>query len=41
MEKRTKEFLEVGFYLSKFGERVEGEKYPLPLGRLKVEKWRI
>ncbi|MFK7813464.1 MAG: HNH endonuclease [Maribacter sp.] len=39
MEKRSKEFLEVGFYLSKFGLINEGEKYPSPPLRLKVHKW--
>ena len=39
MEKRSKEFLEVGFYLSKFGLINENEKYPSPPTRLKVDKW--
>ncbi|MCD4771772.1 MAG: HNH endonuclease [Bacteroidales bacterium] len=39
MEKRTKEFLQVSFYLSKFGESSEHDKYPSPPKRLKVEKW--
>lgn len=39
MEKRTKEFLKVSFYLSKFGEKNEKGQYPSPPKRLKVEKW--
>jgi len=39
MEKRTKEFLQVGFYLSKFGETSKDDKYPSPPSRLGVEKW--
>lgn len=39
MEKRSKEFLEVGFYLSKYGLISENEKYPSPPIRLKVDKW--
>ncbi|WP_296311004.1 HNH endonuclease [Winogradskyella sp. UBA3174] len=39
MEKRSKEFLEVGFYLSKFGEINKNENYPSPPSRLKVDKW--
>lgn len=39
MEKRSKGFLEVGFYLSKFGDLVEGNEFPLPPIRLKVNKW--
>lgn len=39
MEKRSKEFLEVGFYLSKFGLINEKEKYPSPPTRLRVDKW--
>jgi 5-methylcytosine-specific restriction endonuclease McrA len=39
MEKRTKEFLQVGFYLSKFGVITDSERYPAPPERLKVEKW--
>lgn len=39
MEKRTKEFLQVSFYLSKFGEILKKEKYPYPPKRLKVKKW--
>ena len=39
MEKRSKEFLEVGFYLSKFGEVASSKNYPSPPARLKVDKW--
>ena len=39
MEKRSKEFLEVGFYLSKFGLINENKKYPIPPPRLRVVKW--
>jgi predicted HNH restriction endonuclease len=39
MEKRSKEFLQVSFYLSKFGEDKDDEKYPLPPSRLKVDNW--
>ena len=37
--KRSKEFLEVGFYLSKFGLITKDDKYPSPPTRLKVDKW--
>jgi 5-methylcytosine-specific restriction protein A len=39
MKKRAKGFLQVSFYLSKFGEINNDEKYPSPPKRLKVEKW--
>ncbi|WP_052184233.1 HNH endonuclease [Psychroserpens sp. Hel_I_66] len=39
MEKRSKEFLEVGFYLSKFGEVDKNANYPSPPLRFKVDKW--
>ncbi|WP_179218184.1 HNH endonuclease [Dokdonia pacifica] len=39
MKKRSKAFLEVGFYLSKFGVINENDKYPSPPIRLKVHKW--
>lgn len=39
MEKRTKGFLQVSFYLSKFGEINNVEKYPSPPKRLRVKKW--
>ncbi|MHB1107209.1 MAG: HNH endonuclease [Lutibacter sp.] len=39
MQKRSKEFLEVGFYLSKFGLNTNDDKYPSPPSRLKVYKW--
>lgn len=39
MEKRSKEFLQVGFYLAKFGSIEEGKNYPSPPIRLRVERW--
>lgn len=39
MEKRTKPFLQVSFYLSKYGKKKDDEKYPLPPSRLNVDKW--
>lgn len=39
MEKRSRQFLEVAFYLSKFGKLIEGNKYPSPPVRLNVSKW--
>lgn len=39
MQKRSKSFLEVAFYLSKFGVLIEGDRYPSPPARLKVDKW--
>ena len=38
-EKRSKSFLEVAFYLSKFGTISEADKYPLPPARLNVNRW--
>lgn len=39
MEKRGKQFLQVSFYLSKFGTTKDGKNYPSPPERLRVETW--
>lgn len=39
MEKRSKEFLQVSFYLSKFGDMTGEKQYPSPPKRLGSEKW--
>jgi 5-methylcytosine-specific restriction protein A len=39
MKKRSKEFLKVSYYLSRFNEKKEGGKHPAPPVRLKVDQW--
>ena len=39
MEKRSTAFLEVAFYLSKFGVLTKVDKYPSPPARLNANKW--
>jgi 5-methylcytosine-specific restriction protein A len=39
MKKRSKEFLQVGYYLSRFSKKKEGGRYPRPPVRLNVNLW--
>jgi 5-methylcytosine-specific restriction protein A len=39
VEKRSRGFLQVSYYLSKFGEIKSDENYPLTPSKLKVDKW--
>ncbi|WP_020568824.1 HNH endonuclease [Neolewinella persica] len=40
MEKRSKEFLQASFYLSRFSEKKEDGKYPGPPAKLNVDQWK-